>query len=259
MAIPDLTSDLRDDMPESEHEVDSRHDASPGDAPEQPAPLLGCLYCHAENATELVEGRKILGFGAGLPSLTCKNCGSVALFEHEPGAQRWRIRYKKVNRMPRYYYVMLHLGAGGWLRDDDALEISRVGFIQRLRVGQASRGELEWLHPAPLSPPPPLMSPDENVYLAVDPVSLMQNTQNRADATTLDAGAFYVTDKKVHLLGHRRDWSHRFSDIHDVKHTDANWQVHVGAAGQFYQGANHPGQIDAQLFTAVICALMGNR
>lgn len=231
-----------------------------------PAPLQGCLYCHAEGTVSLVEGRKILGFGSGLPSLTCRRCGSVALFEAEPGSDRWRIRYKKVNRAPQYYYVMVFLGSAGWLEADEALEISRNGYVQRRRVEQATHGDLSWLSPAPLNPPPPLMSPDENVYLTIDPVAFQQvqagatpSFRGQSDGSVLDSGCFYLSDRKVHLLGHRRDWSHKLSDIHDVQHTDSHWRIYVGTTGQYYQGANHPSQIDAQLFIAVVRALISRR
>src|SRR5579859_3849952 len=99
-----------------------------------PAPLEGCLYCHAEGTVTLSAGRKLFGFGSGLPTLTCSNCGSVALFEQGSDSHNWRIRYKSVNRGSRYYYVMLYLGKAGWLSSDKALEISRNGFVQRQRI-----------------------------------------------------------------------------------------------------------------------------
>lgn len=233
--------------------------------PDLPAPLLGCLYCHSEGTTSLAEGRKILGFGSGLPTITCRHCGSVALFQagpdSDPGA--WRIRYKKVNRAPRYYYAMTTLGSAGWLDADEALTISRNGYVQRQRVLQAQRGDLAWLSPASLDPPPPLMSPDELVFLSIDPVTLQQSGRggglSQDEQTVLDSGRFYLTDRKIHLLGHRRDWSHRLSDIQNVEHTDEYWRIYLSGSNQHYQGANHPDQIDAQLFTAILKALLAPR
>jgi hypothetical protein len=228
---------------------------------EVPAPLQGCLYCHAEGTTTLAEGRKILGLGSGLPVLACSACGSVARFEPGSGAGDWRIRYRKVNRDPRYYYVMVYMGRSGWLDADEALRISRQGYAQRQRVAQTERGDLSWLTPIALDPPPPLMSPEETVYLTANPATFQQSTRGgvvlaRDEENILDTGILYVTDWKVHLLGRRRDWSHKLADIQRVEHTDRYWRLHVGASQQHYQGLNQPDQIDAQLFSAVVHALM---
>ncbi len=228
-----------------------------------PAPLQGCLYCQTEGSTTLAEGRKFLGFGSGTPTLTCKSCGAVALFEAGPNSHSWRIRSKKVNRSSRHYYAMVHLGNGGWLDAEEALEISRRSFVQRHRLLQAERGDLSWLYPARLQPPPPLMSPDENVYMTINPVTFQQSTRGgivlaQDEENVLDSGCFYATDRKVHLLGKRRDWSHKLSDLQDVEHTDRCWRIYVGTARQYYQGLNQADQIDAQLVTAVIRALISS-
>jgi hypothetical protein len=222
-----------------------------------PAPLQGCLYCHTEGSITLTEGRKILGLGSGLPTLMCSSCGSVALFEPGEDNDSWRIRYKSVNKAPRFYYVMLYLGRAGWLTAEEALESSRKGFVQRQRVQQAQRGDFSWLKPTPLDPPPPLMSHDERVYLTVNPVSFQQamragSVLAQGEENVLDSGRFYVTDRKLHLLGHRRDWSHKLSDVQRVEHNDQYWRVYVGESEQHYQGSNLPDQIDAQLFTTVV-------
>lgn len=224
---------------------------------EIPAPLQGCLYCHTEGSITLSEGRKILGFGSGLPTLTCNSCGSVALFEAGPDPDSWRIRYKSVNKAPRFYYVMLYLGKAGWLTAEQALEASRNGYVQRQRIQQAQRGDFSWLHPAPLNPPPPLMSHDENVYATVNPVTFQQamragSVLAQGEENVLDSGRFYLTDKKLHLLGHRRDWSHKLTDVQRIEHNDEYWRVYVGESEQHYQGTNLPDQIDAQLFTTII-------
>ena len=222
-----------------------------------PAPLQGCLYCHTEGSITLTEGRKILGIGSGLPTLTCSSCGSIALFEPGDDNDAWRIRYKSVNKSPRFYYVMLYLGRAGWLSAEEAVELSRKGFVQRQRVQQAQRGDFSWLHPTPLDPPPPLMSHDENVYLTMNPVTFQQamragSVLAQGEENVLDSGRFYVTDRKLHLLGHRRDWSHKLSDVQRVEHNDQYWRVYVGESEQHYQGVNLPDQIDAQLFTTVV-------
>ncbi len=222
-----------------------------------PAPIQGCLYCHTEGSITVAESRKILGFGSGLPTLTCSSCGSVALFESGPDPDTWRIRYKNINKSPRFYYVMLYLGRAGWLTADQALEASRNGYVQRQRIQQAQHGDFSWLRPSPLTPPPPLMSVDELVYLMVNPATFQQamragSVLGQGEENVLDSGKFYVTDRKLHLLGHRRDWSHKLSDIRRVEHTDDYWRIYVGESEQHYQGANMPDQIDAQLFTTVV-------
>jgi hypothetical protein len=57
-------------------------------------------------------------------------------------------------------------------------------------------------------------------------------------------------------LGHRRDWSHRLTDIQHIDHNERYWRIYVGTANQHYQGLNAAGQMDAQLFTAVANALL---
>ncbi len=224
---------------------------------ETPAPLMGCLYCHTEGTITLTEGRKILGFGSGLPTITCSSCGSAALFEPGENSGSWRIRYKNVNKAPRFYYVMIYLGKAGWLTAEEALAASRNGYVQRQRIQQVQRGDFSWLRPAPLDPPPPLMSPDEIVYLSANPVTFQQamragSVLSPGEENVLDSGRFYVTDRKLHMLGHRRDWSHKFSDIQRIEHNEQYWRIYVGESEQHYQGVNTPGQVDAQLFTAVV-------
>src|SRR2546423_3478379 len=114
-----------------------------------PAPLQGCLYCHTEGTVTLSEGRKVLGFGSGVPTITCSNCGSVAFFEAGTNPDDWRIRYKSVNKSPRFYYVMLYPRRAGWLSAEEAVTPSRNGFVPRPRVPEVQRGEFSWLPPAP--------------------------------------------------------------------------------------------------------------
>lgn len=224
-------------------------------------PLLGCLYCHTEGTITFNEGRKILGLGSGLPTLTCKNCGSVAVFDASARNGAWRIRYRRVNREPLHYYAMVYLGGAGWLDADEAMEISRRAFVQRRRIQQVEAGYLNWLNPAPLDPPPPLMSPDEMVYVTIAPVTFQQTSRGGAvlsqeEENVLDSGHFFLTDKKVHLLGQRRDWSHKLQDIREVTYTDRYWRIYVGASNQYYQGVNQPDQLDAQLCAAIVRTLM---
>src|SRR5690348_11816148 len=84
---------------------------STGDIPvtgtDTAAPLQGCLYCHSEGGVSLSEGRKLFGLGSGLPTVTCSQCGSVAMFEAGVTNDTWRIRYKHYNKAPQFYYVML--------------------------------------------------------------------------------------------------------------------------------------------------------
>jgi hypothetical protein len=236
-----------------------------GGGDSQPVPLRGCLYCHAEGTTTLGEIRRRFGLGAPTPTLTCSSCGAVADFEIGNGSpDSWRIRYRSVNKAARFYYAMVHLGRGSWLDAETALHESLIGFVQRHRLQQTQHGDLLWLRPAPLAPAPPLMSPDEIVYVTLNPASLKQNSRGarspagrpsgRTDDTVQDSGRLYLTDHKLHLLGHRRDWSHKLTDIARVEYTDQHWRVYLGG-GQYYQGENLPNQLDAQLFCAVVKAL----
>ncbi len=226
-------------------------------------PLQGCLYCHAEGTTALHRPRKLLGFGNDYPLLKCSRCGSTALLDYTPAEpSAWRIRYKHVNTAPRYYYVALHLGRAGWLSAEDALAVSTDGFVQRRRVQQARAGELAWLRPAPLQPPPPLMQPDEAVYLTLRGVTLQEALPVgflvRAESgAVLDSGKFYVTGQRLHLLGQRRDWSHTLEAIWRVEYDEQGWTLHLRTPERplQYRGLNIPDQFDAQLVAAVIEAL----
>jgi hypothetical protein len=225
-------------------------------------PLQGCLYCHSEGTMILSEGRKFLGMGGNYPVLRCTQCDSVALLDCAP--DHWRIRYKHTNPAPSYYYVAIHLGKAGWLPSEAALAISTTGYIQRARVEQTQAGDLAWLQPAPLRPPPPLMSTEETVYLSLKGVTLQEAPPSgllvRADqGGVLDTGKFYITDQKLHLLGQRRDWSHRLTDIHKVEYNTKSWAVVINTLGQpqQYRGLNLPDQYDAQLVAAVIEILRG--
>lgn len=230
-------------------------------------PLQGCLYCHAEGTTELFEPRKILGFGNDYPVLKCRRCESTALLDYTPTEpSSWRIRYKHVNTAPRYYYVALHLGKAGWLSAEDALEISTNGFVQRRRVQQAHAGDLSWLRPAPLHPPPPLMHPNEAVYLTLRGVTLQEAPPSgfwvRSEAgTVLDSGKFYVTGRRLHLLGQRRDWSHPLDAIAHIHYDAHGWTLAFRASDRLlqYRGMNIPEQFDAQLVAAIIETLWQNR
>lgn len=247
--------------------------APPASAPEPPsaeaqadvaAPLLGCLYCHREGTTTLSEGRRLFRLGPPVQVLTCSACGSVAHFEPGPDSSDWRIRYRRTNQDDAYYYMLVYLGSGRWLNAADALRISRRGYVQRQRMAQAAKGDLSWLSPTVLDPPPPLMSPDETVYLTCNPATFQQATRGgvllaRDEENVLDSGILYVTDHKIHLLGRRRDWSHRLEDIREVEHNTRYWRVHVGSTQQHYQGINHADQIDAQLFTTVLDVLIAQR
>ncbi len=234
------------------------------DAALLPTPLRGCLYCHTEGSTTLAESRKVLGLGGNVPTITCSACGAVASFEAGQNADDWRIRYKSVNKASRFYYVMIHLGPANWLDAKTAIEESRRGFVQRQRVQQTQRGDLSWLQPTRLDPAPPLMSPDELIFLSLNPGTLQQAAKTgmltrAGEGSVQDTGRFYVTDRKVHLLGHRRDWSHKLSDVQRVEHTEQHWRIYVGDGTQFYQGENLPNQLDAQLFAAVVRTLLARK
>ncbi len=223
-------------------------------------PLQGCLYCHAEGTTELSEPRKLLGFGNNYPLLKCRRCASTALLDYTPAdPSSWRIRYKHINTGPRYYYVALHLGRAGWLSAEDALEVSINGFVQRRRVQQARSGDLEWLRPSPLRPPPPLMPPGEAVYLTLRGVTLQEASSSgflsrSENIAVLDSGKFYVTEEQLYLLGQRRDWAHALANIVQVDYNEQGWTLTFRTTDRLlqYRGMNIPDQFDAQLVATII-------
>ncbi|MCD4687017.1 MAG: hypothetical protein K8S97_13900 [Anaerolineae bacterium] len=229
-------------------------------------PLQGCLYCHVEGTLTRNEGRKILGLGSDYPTVKCSHCESVALLDVNPDAPaQWRIRYRRVNHAPQYYYVALHLGAAGWLSAEDALAISTNGFVQRQRTRQATAGDLHWLHAAPLNPPLPLMTAHEVVYLTLKGVTLQEAAPSglltRSDhGTLLDSGKCYITDQKLHLLGQRRDWSHPISDVQSIAYDQHGWTLLLASAetAQQYRGVNSPDQFDAQLVAEIVRVLSKN-
>ena len=233
------------------------------DTPYAIPPLRGCLYCHAENTTTLAPGRKVLGFGSDFPVLKCSHCGAVALLDCDPEDQsHWRIRYRRFNRTPPYYYVALYLGKVGWLSAQEALAASTDGFVQRTRVGQAQSGDLAWLQPVSADPPLPLFDADENVYLTLKAVTLQEAMPAgllvRANqGAVLDSGKLYVTDRRLHLLGQRRDWSHGLSEVRGVSYDEKSWTITLNAPEQprQFRGVNAQGQFDAQLVAAVVEAL----
>ena len=210
-----------------------------------------------------VEPRKVFGLGHEFPSIICSNCGSTAFFDQNQENGIWRLRYRKFNRDDLYYFAALRLGKAGWLKEDDALKLSTTVYIQRQRVRQAQSGDLSWLRPERLSPPPSLMSPNELVYLSSPKVDFRQMGQSANEASqktekgVLDTGKFYVTDVKLHLLGRSRDWSYHLSQIHKTDFTDKSWKIYIDTkdATQYFQAYFDANETDPQLTTAVIKAL----
>jgi hypothetical protein len=230
-----------------------------------PPPLQGCLYCHAEQSTFVVEGRRLFGMGNNYPVIRCDHCGSTALFDDggdEP--EKWRINYRRVNKGDAYFYVSIRLGKAGWLSARDALRISQDGYVQRKRVQQAHEGDLSWLQPAPINPPLPFMEEDESMFLALRAVSYQEASLpgllfRLGPQTVLDSGKFYVTDRRLHLMGQRKAWSHSLAEVRRVAFNRRGWLVDIASAGQAhqYQGANLSDQFDSQLVAAVIRSLAG--
>ncbi len=234
------------------------------DLPDLPAPLLGCLFCHTEGAMTLTEPRRFLGIGGRYPILVCNQCGSVASFDYDAAngaADHWGIHYRHYNHSREYYFSGLYLGKVGWLSADDALEISTRAYVQRHRVKQSQRGNLNWLKPLALTPPPPLLNPDEKIFMSFRHVIFYQGqtgafAQGRLE--TLDTGSFFVTDQKIHLLGHKQDWSYPLYDIQAVDYNERAWFLYVPSSGslpQFFFGENHHEELDAQLVAAVLGVL----
>ncbi|MBN2305670.1 MAG: hypothetical protein JXQ72_14400 [Anaerolineae bacterium] len=195
--------------------------------------------------------------------LTCTQCGTVAWLDVSvSNPDQWHIRYRRVNRDSSYYYVAVHFGRGDWLSAQQALEISTNGYAQRQRVIQVQASNLTWLHPSPLRPPPPLMKPDEKVYLSLKGVTLQDAPPPgfwvRADQGDVqDSGKFYVTDQRLHLLGQRRDWSHGLDKIARVGYDRQSWTIVLQTSDQVqqYRGLNAQDQLDAQLVAMIVEAL----
>lgn len=227
---------------------------------QSPPPLVGCLICHTEGTTSLLEGRRFLSFGSDSPILECSNCQSSAFLDwNEERPDYWRIKYRKI-QPPNYHAALVFINAG-WIEAEQALEFSTEIYVHRKRLEQTREGDLSWLKPHRLSPPPPLMSPIEWVYLEIPSITYNETKQTGLlsripNANLLDTGKFYVTDTKIHLLGQRRDRSHRLSDIRSVEFHGQAWYVHLqGEKPHHYHGYAPIGLMDAELTTAVITAL----
>ena len=226
----------------------------------RPSPLNGCLVCHTEDRVELTQARRVFGLGREMLLLTCEKCGSVAQFDwDEESADEWRIRYWKVTSDPPYSFAAWRLKRAGWLDQDDALEVSTQIFVHRQRLHQTLRGELEWLKPRQLDPPPPLMSADETVYLALKGVNYSKDSSSKLwmlnrDDDVLDTGTFYVTDGKLHLLGQRRDRSERLSAIRRMEHDQYGWYIYTEDTHHYY-GVHQEELLDGELIMAIIDAL----
>lgn len=207
----------------------------------------------------LVDGRKLPGLPAGSPILTCEACGAVAAFDYrERRPEEWQIRYRRIP--PEYPFAALRLGRAGWLDADSALDISTEIFVQRQRLQQVGAGDLAWLKPSRLTPPPPLMTADETVYLCLKPASYCESAGRRfsllgSNEILLDSGTLYVTDSKIHLLGQRRDRSQRLSEIRELSYSGDIWTLHI-AAPHFYKGYGQANGPDAELIVAIIQALI---
>jgi hypothetical protein len=230
-----------------------------------PAPLLGCLICHAENTLTLTESRQLLP-GGKYPLLVCSKCESTARFDANPdNPDDWRIRYNKISSDILYNFARYSFKRRGWLHSEEALSLSTDVYIQRQRLNQVTEGDLSWLKPGRLSPPPPLMSAREVVYLALKPVTYYETGKTRIPGmgrrdVELDTGTLYATGTKLHLLGQRRDRSHRLTEVRDVQYRGGMWTIHTVAGEQphHYQGLANSGSLDAELIAAVIDLLVYN-
>lgn len=227
---------------------------------QSPPPLTGCLVCHTEGTTSLLEGRRFLAFGEQFPILECSHCQSSAFLDwDEEKPEFWRIKYRKIPA--QYHYAALLFGSAGWVESEQAVELSTQIYIHRKRLEQTRSGDLSWLKPTRLSPPPPLMSLIETVYLEIPSISYVETKQTgllsrSRDGAILDTGKFYVTDSKIHLLGQRRDRSHKLADIRLVEFQGVSWYVHItGDRPHHYHGYAQDGILDAELIAAIITAL----
>jgi hypothetical protein len=142
------------------------------------------------------------------------------------------------------------------------MDLSLQCYYQRQRLHQCEAGDLSWLAATRLSPPPPLMSPDEIVFLTLKPATYRERVPTRLRPQRhliLDSGTFYVTNTKVHLLGQRRDRSHRLSEVAEVSFHANTWQIHLTDQPHFYQGEGQVGVMDAELISAILKAMLKQR
>ncbi len=218
-------------------------------------PVQGCLFCHTEGAVSVEPGRV-----DGTVVIKCSHCGAAAELEAHPDAPTaWRIRYRKVNSAERYYYVARRFGGGDWLDRDEALAISTKGYVQRQRVRQTHEGDLSWLAPVEMEPLPPYLVRGEFVYLELRAATLMRLAPKTwifraGQDELLDSGKLYVTDRKLHLLGQRRDWSVSWADVLDTTYEADAWQLMVAGDDQTraFSAQRASNEIDPQLVVAVI-------
>lgn len=222
-------------------------------------PVQGCLFCHTEGAVSVEPGRDPLPRADGFPIIKCSYCGAVAELDAEPNnPQGWRIRYRKVNSAERYFYVARHFGGGDWLDRSDALRASTNGYVQRQRVRQTNEGDLSWLAPLALDPLPPFIVRGETVFLELRAVTLQRLAPRTwifraGQDELLDSGKLFVTDRKLHLLGQRRDWSVSWADVAGTAYDADTWRVTLAGEDQprelSAQSASN--EIDPQLITAI--------
>ncbi|NJL94401.1 MAG: hypothetical protein HC915_12100 [Anaerolineae bacterium] len=227
--------------------------------------------CHHEGTITHARGRRLIQLGTSdALTLTCAHCAMVATLDWEPAvedpsqAETWRIRFRKLPRDYPYTYAATLFGKAGWLHADQALDMSAQVYIHRERLQQAQAGLLDWLKPRLLSPPPPLMSAEERVYLALKPVQYGKRGsgspfQAGREGTVLDTGTFYLTDSKIHLLGQQRDRSHRLSEIAQASFDERGWTLVLegnSTSANYYYGATTLGDLfDGELIVAIILAL----
>jgi len=223
-------------------------------------PVQGCLFCHTERAVSVEPRRAPRSRAERFLVIRCSYCGAIADLDADPNRPAdWRIRYRKVNDAARYYYVARYLAGGRWLDREEALRISLNGYVQRQRVRQTSGGDLSWLSPIVLAPPPPFIMPGETIFLELRAVTLTRLAPRTwilraGQDELLDSGKLYVTDRKVHLLGQRRDWSVGWADALDTGYGTDTWQLYVAGderlrALSAQRAAN---EIDPQLIVAIV-------
>jgi hypothetical protein len=179
--------------------------------------------------------------------------------EYDPHRENaWRIRYRRTNHDPRYYYVAVHFGQRDWLDAPDALEISRRGFAQRIRVRQAEAGDFSWLQPIP-GPPGLALEPDETILLDLRGVTLREVSRgglfirpNRGKV--VDSGTCCVTTQRLHLLGQHLYWVHDLGVVERALYNDQYWLAIVHDSGRWlqYTGAYSEGQVDPQLVVTMV-------
>lgn len=213
------------------------------------SPLIGCLFCHTEGTITEHHPQRFVNV---VPKLLCSHCGSVALFE-VIGEDSWQIKYTHTSDDQQYHYAKLRFKGDNWLKEEDAIDISREVYIQRHRVGQAQAGKLGWLKPDISRELPTTLSPEESVLVFIDEVRLQRHVQEEEGQIQheVDRGALFLSNHRLHVAGKARDWVYEINAIESATFIEKRWMLRFSDQ-HFIEHHTEGDEHDAQLFVAII-------